>query len=467
MALSRVFGKFGRRRRARQFERDLELSPGYAALQSFLREYVSVADSEQYPMTFMVFQQFCENIKSVVAKNGGLTAVLRVLQEPEDVFFRTVVWTNEYGETRTNFVWRCHYSSVLGPCRGPIRLHPCVTADTVRAMAFQQTVQNALLNLPMGGGMTASDFDARNATDGDLRLFAQEFVIALRASLNPEWPCDVAADLGCGPRECAVLQAAFVRLRNLETGLEFPLVVARHSATGLGAVEFAKRWLGLPSFDKTTCIVTGAGDCAMSVAANLIAEGAQVTTLSDSTGFIHYKQGLSHYQLQRIKEHKVKRTPLRVMLEEDGWLRDLQWFEGKIWASPEPLRAHYVFPCSHEFELDAGDCAKLLQTRAKAAIMVSTYSCTPEALEIMMDQTRMLVAPSSVASIGGVAALGMNMAEKVTVDEFEHRLKAFVHYVHDQCAAIYEQNPSISFTEAADICSFTRIGFALRQMGKI
>lgn len=72
------------------------------------------------------------------------------------------------------------------------------------------------------------------------------------------------------------MATAFRELINAETNRPFPLVVGRPHATGLGAVEFSKRLLRLPSFDKTTSILSGSGDCALSVASHLIAEGGKV-----------------------------------------------------------------------------------------------------------------------------------------------------------------------------------------------
>lgn len=89
-------------------------------------------------------------------------------------------------------------------------------------------------------------------------------------------PLDIAADLGCGPRECSVILEIHQKLQNSVSGGIFPASVGQPWATGLGAVEFVKRLFKLPSFDRKRCVISGCGDVALNVAKHLIAEGALV-----------------------------------------------------------------------------------------------------------------------------------------------------------------------------------------------
>lgn len=170
--------------------------PGSVALNSFLYDSSSTSISQNFPLFALVFKQFAENVRSVVARNAGLIGILKNLKQPEEMFAYKVNWINEHGESvtplsltpchldilqMTNKAWRCHFSSVLGPCRGGLRLHPTVTADMIQCLAFEHTLQNALLNMPMGGNMTGSDFDARNASDYDVLAFSRALAVKIRA----------------------------------------------------------------------------------------------------------------------------------------------------------------------------------------------------------------------------------------------------------------------------------------------
>lgn len=256
-------------------------SPGSVALSSYIVDTTVGRDS---PLWASAFREFADSVRIVVAANPGLLEVLRQLEKEEVLIILDVEWENEHGEKRKNKVHRCHYNTVLGQPRGLIRFHPRMNADLVRALAFEQTIQNALLNMPMGGCATGSDFDALNSSDYDVESFCHAMVRALRVELPDDWPIDISGDMGCRQRECKLLKRALEGLINPRTRKPYPFIISRPSATGLGAVEFAKRMLNIPSFDKSSCLISGAGGSALSIARALIAEGAKVSICISSDG---------------------------------------------------------------------------------------------------------------------------------------------------------------------------------------
>ncbi|EZG65161.1 glutamate dehydrogenase [Gregarina niphandrodes] len=407
-------------------------------------------------------KEFCNNVRPLAAKNPSFVKALRVLCEPESVNAFVVEWKNKHGELMRNNGWRCNYSSLLGACRGGVRFHPSVNQDVIVALAFEVSVQNALTNLPMGGCFMGSDFNARICCDADVQSFCNAFVVAVRKELPANWPLDITCDLGCGPRECAMLAAAHAGVVNSATGKPFPQVVGRPAAAGLGAVEFGKLFCRIPSFDKTRCLVSGSGDCALTVARNLIAEGAVVLTLSDSSGFVHCATGITYLQWQRINEHRQYRIPLRDIVSEDGWLRGLVWRAGDIWQ--QGISADYAFPCAHELEIDIKE-AEVLADRSKIkAVLEVSYTATSDDAQSYLVYRKVKIAPSKAVNAGAMVALGMHLAEKMDKAEFEHEIKSFMSYLHDQCRSVYDSYyPDIYFKEAVDICALLKLAKIMKE----
>lgn len=135
-------------------------------------------DSEELEFV-NAFTQLATNLKPAVMSQPSLFPALNALKEPERLAEFKIEWVNSHGERMSNQGWRCDYSSALGPCRGGLRLHPTCTTSVMKFLGLEQTIKNGLLNMPMGGGKTGANFDARNASDYDVRAFAKAFVIQL------------------------------------------------------------------------------------------------------------------------------------------------------------------------------------------------------------------------------------------------------------------------------------------------
>ena len=122
------------------------------------------------------------------------------LVEPERVVQFRVAWVNDHNQVQVNRAWRVQHSSAIGPFTGGMRLHPSVNLSTLKFLAFEQTFENALTTLPMGGGKGGSDFDPKGKSDGEVMRFCQALMLELYRYLGPD--TDVpAGDIGVGARE--------------------------------------------------------------------------------------------------------------------------------------------------------------------------------------------------------------------------------------------------------------------------
>jgi hypothetical protein len=75
------------------------------------------------------------------------------------------------GQCQVNNGFRVQFSSVLGPYKGGLRLHPSVNLSILKFLGFEQIFKNALTGLHMGGGKGGSDFDPKGKSDNEIRRF--------------------------------------------------------------------------------------------------------------------------------------------------------------------------------------------------------------------------------------------------------------------------------------------------------
>src|SRR5207245_10016316 len=121
-----------------------------------------------------------------------------------------------------------------------------------------------------------------------------------------------AGAIGVVGREIGYLFGQYKRLANEFTGvltgkrLNWGGSLMRAEATGYGEVYFALEMLKTrnKTIEGKTCIVSGAGNAAQVTVEKLIECGAKPITMSDSSGYIYDKNGITEEKLAWIKSIK-------------------------------------------------------------------------------------------------------------------------------------------------------------------
>ncbi|MEM8713243.1 MAG: Glu/Leu/Phe/Val dehydrogenase dimerization domain-containing protein, partial [Planctomycetota bacterium] len=234
--------------------------------------------------------------------------------EPDRVIRFRVMWEDDEGNARIQRGWRVQQSSALGPYKGGLRFHRTLQLGTLRFLAFEQALKNALTGLPLGAGKGGSDFDPRGKSRDEVMRFCQAFMTALFRYIGPE--VDVpAGDIGVGSREVDFLIGQYRRLdgrwNGALSGKSQPLggIALRTEATGYGAVRFCERMLdsaGLDGLQGRRVAVTGSGNVALFAAERLVEKGARVVGMSDSGGALTAMDGLTRDELNAIKKLKLE-----------------------------------------------------------------------------------------------------------------------------------------------------------------
>ena len=263
-----------------------------------------------------------ESIEPVVEAHPEYVkmGVLELFVEPERVIKFRVPWVDDKGEVHVNRGYRVQSNSAIGPYKGGLRLHPSVTEDTVKFLAFEQTLKNSLTGLPIGGGKGGSDFDPKGKSDMEVMRFCQSFMTELFRHIGPD--CDVpAGDIGVGGREIGYLYGQYKRLTAqyhgvlTGKGLSYGGSLARKEATGYGLCYFTEEMLKAngKSFKGQTVVVSGSGNVAIYACEKATQLGAKVVAMSDSNGYIYDPDGIDLAAVKKIKE--VDRARIRAYTE--------------------------------------------------------------------------------------------------------------------------------------------------------
>ena len=395
----------------------------------------------------------------------------RMVAAERTIIFR-VPWTDDNGKIHINRGYRIQFNSAIGPYKGGLRFYSTVNLSVLKFLAFEQVFKNSLTTLPMGGGKGGADFAPRGKSDREVMRFCQSFMTELYRHIGPY--TDVpAGDMGVGGREVGYMFGQYKRLANEFTGvltgkgLSFGGSLIRPEATGYGDVYFAQNMLAVKkqSIDGRVCVVSGAGNVATYAVQKLIQLGAKPVTLSDRSGTLYVKKGISQALLDEIMELKnVKRGELA-----DIKSKGVTFIAGKNpWQVADKVDC--AFPCSRQNELDGDDAKYLLKHGCKLVGEGANMPSTPEAIETFLG-AKVLFSPGKASNAGGVATSGLEMSQNSerlswTAEEVDNRLKGIMKAIHDNAYAAAEKyGHKGNYVVGANIAGFVKVADAMVAQG--
>ena len=409
-------------------------------------------------------------------------AILERLVEPERVIMFRVPWIDDKGIVRVNRGYRVQFNSAIGPYKGGLRFDPTVNLSVLKFLGFEQIFKNSLTTLPLGGGKGGSDFNPKQSphtpgqrcSDREVMRFCQAFMTELCRHVGPN--TDVpAGDMNVGGREIGYLFGQYRKITNEWNGvltgkaLSFGGSLIRPEATGYGCVYFAENMLATKkdNFKGKICAVSGSGNVASYAAKKLISLGAKVVTLSDRSGAIYAKNGLSMSDLKTIMDLKsIRRGELSEIAQE---LKGVKFFQGvNVWQLP--TKVDCAFPCARQNELNGEDAAYLLKHGCKLVAEGANMPSTPEAVSAFL-KAKILYAPGKAANAGGVATSGLEMSQNAArmywsakvVDDKLREIMCSIHANAYEAAAKYGHKGN--YVMGANIAGFTKVADAMVAQG--
>lgn len=435
--------------------------------------YENLANRLPWQTEFLqAVQEVFDSIEPVIEADPALRqyAILERMVEPDRQIEFRVAWFDDAGHTQVNRGFRVEFNSALGPYKGGLRFHRSVNSSILKFLGFEQTFKNSLTGLWMGGAKGGSDFDPHGRSDDEVMRFCQAFMSELYRHIGPD--TDVpAGDIGVGGREVGYLFGQYKRLANEFSGVltgkgpDFGGSLARTEATGYGVCYFTEevlRRLKSDSMAGKTVLVSGSGNVAIFAVEKAQALGAQVVTMSDSSGFIHDPDGID---LDLVKDIKLRqRGRIAGYVDQRPHARFVAG--QKVWQVPGQI----ALPCATQNEVGADDAAQLIANGVQLLAEGANMPTTPEAIAALR-QAGVVYCPGKASNAGGVAVSGLEMAQDSqrlawTFEAVDQRLQTIMKQIVDRAldaAARYDLGDDVM--TGANIAGFERVAGAMLAQG--
>ncbi|MCL1971644.1 MAG: NADP-specific glutamate dehydrogenase [Endomicrobia bacterium] len=414
-----------------------------------------------------------ESLAPVIEKNKDFEdlGILERIVEPERQIVFRVPWVDDKGRVQVNRGIRVQYNSALGPYKGGIRFHPSVNTSVIKFLGFEQIFKNSLTGLMMGGGKGGSDFDPKGKSDNEIMKFCQSFMNELYRHIDAD--TDVpAGDIGVGAREIGYMFGQYKRIKNIYhgvltgKGLLYGGSLARKEATGYGTVYFCREMLNdrKTSFEGKKAVISGSGNVAIYAAEKAMQFGAKVIAMSDSSGFIFDKNGISLDAIKECKEIK------RARISEYAKAAKCEYKDGcfDIWKVPCDI----ALPCATQNELNGESAKALVRNGCIAVAEGANMPSTPEAVKVFLD-AKIAYGPGKAANAGGVATSGLEMSQNSqrlawTFDEVDAKLQKIMVNIHNSAKnASEEYNTPGNLVNGANIAGFMKVANVMKSLGVV
>ena len=421
-------------------------------------------------------KEVLDSLEPVIARHPQYekNCILERIVEPERVLMFRVPWIDNNSNVQVNRGFRIEFNSAIGPYKGGLRFHPTVNLGILKFLAFEQVFKNSLTTLPMGGGKGGSDFDPKGKSDDEVMRFCQSFMTELSKHIghNTDVP---AGDIGVGGREIGYLFGQYKRIRNefvgvlTGKGFNWGGSLIRPEATGYGAVYFAQNMLGGRGDDLKgkVCTVSGAGNVAQYTVEKVNDLGGKCVTLSDSSGTIYDKDGISAEKLDFVMELKnVKRGRIREYADQ---FPGVEYKEG---ARPWDIKCDCAFPSATQNEISASDAEALVKNKCFVDSEGANMPTEPGGVDVFL-KNKVLYGPGKAANAGGVAVSGLEMAQNAQHiswprKEVDNRLQEIMKAAYTASSeTAKEYGEPENFVMGANIAGFLKVADAMIDQGLV
>ncbi len=429
---------------------------------------------ERYPGQD-AFLQAVEEVASdvlTIEKANSAYAQARVLErlvEPDRVIAFRVGWENDKGEVEINRGWRVQTSNAIGPYKGGLRFHPSVDVSVLKFLGFEQVFKNALTGLPLGGGKGGSDFDPSGRSTHEIMRFCQAFMDELARYIGPNEDVP-AGDINVGTREIGYLFGAYKKHRGqfhgalTGKGQAFGGSAMRVEATGYGLIYFVEAMLAQrgESLENTRIAISGKGNVATHAARKAIMEGGKVVTLSDTSGTLFAKDGMSQEAVAWVRSQKALGADVSSPPKALG----LDFMQGEL---PWGVEADICLPCATQNEMDSDAAQAAIDAGAKIFAEGANMPLTADAAD-KVRAAGVPYAPGKAANAGGVAISGLEMSQNAhgrfaSSQEIDRDLKVIMQRIHDRIVDEAVSKSTIDYRKGANIAGYRKVADAISAYG--
>ena len=446
-----------------------------AYIQRVLEEVQKKNASE--PEFLQTVEEVYSSLEAVVSKHPEYekASLLERMAEPERAISFRVSWVDDAGRVQVNRGYRVQFNGAIGPYKGGLRFHPSVNLSIMKFLGFEQTFKNSLTSLPIGGAKGGSDFDPRGKSDGEVMRFCQAFMTELYRHIGPD--IDVpAGDIGVGGREIGYLYGQYRRIRGAfengvltGKGLSYGGSLIRPEATGFGAVYYANEVFAHEgdTIKGKTFVLSGFGNVTWGVARKLEELGAVAIAISGPDGYVHDPKGVLGKKIEYLVE---MRNSGRDKVKDYADRYGCSFYPGE---KPWGVKADVYMPCATQNDVNMLSAKKIANSGSKYYIEVANMPTTNDALNFLLEQKHLIVAPSKAVNAGGVATSALEMSQNSqrlswSAEEVDAKLHGIMKNIHDSSAKAAEANGlGYNLVAGANIAGFSKVADAMMQQGTI
>lgn len=400
--------------------------------------------------------------------------LLTRMAEPDRLITFRVAWVDDAGKTQINRGYRVQFNSSIGPYKGGLRFHPSVNSSIMYFLGFEQTFKNSLTGLPMGGAKGGSDFDPRGKSKGEVMRFCQAFMTELYRHIGPN--VDVpAGDIGVGAREIGFLFGQYKRISDAfengvitGKGLAYGGSLIRPEATGYGAIYYTCEVFKheQDTIKGKTFAVSGFGNVAWGACKKIAQLGGKAVTISGPDGYVYDKDGI-------ITDEKINyllemRASGRDRCQDYADKFDVPFFPGK---KPWEVKVDVALPCATQNEVTLEEAKKIVANGTKYYIEVANMPTCEDALDYLIKQDGVIVAPSKAVNAGGVCVSGLEMSQNSqrlswTAEEVDEKLHNAMIAIHaNSVKAAEKYGLGYDLVDGANIAGFEKVAEAMMEQG--
>src|SRR3954454_4407416 len=259
-----------------------------------------------------LYRQARSQLEQALIQAGIPEWVAERLRYPERALILTLPVKLDDGSVRSFPAYRVQHSSVLGPTKGGVRYDGEVNLEECAALAMWMTWKCSLLRLPYGGAKGGVRCNPRELSRAELSRITRRFTADLAPFIGPDQDIP-APDMATNEQTMAWMMDTY----SMQKGYAVPEIVTgkpisiggsvfRHEATGAGVVMVIERAcarMGL-ELSSLSAVVQGFGNVGGIAATELHARGATVIAVSDLSGGVVNRHGLSIPDLHaHVREH--------------------------------------------------------------------------------------------------------------------------------------------------------------------
>ncbi|EMA50178.1 Glu/Leu/Phe/Val family dehydrogenase [Halococcus thailandensis] len=387
---------------------------------------------------------------------------LERLKQPERMLETTLSVERDDGSLTTLTAFRSQFNGDRGPYKGGIRYHPNVSRDEVKALSGWMAYKCALVDVPFGGGKGGIVIDPHDYSETELESITRAFATELRPLVGPDRDIP-APDVNTGQREMNWFKDTYEQLEDVTapgvvTGksLDAGGSEGRVEATGRSVMLTAREafdYLDI-EMDGASVAVQGYGNAGAIAASLLEDRGANIVSVSDSSGAIYDPNGLD---ADAVSDHKT----------ETGCVADYPSTKELTNEELLTLDVDLLIPAALENAIDEATAEELA---ADIVIEAANGPLTPAADDVLADRD-VYVLPDILANAGGVTVSYFEWVQNRqrfhwTEERVNDELEAVIENAFAALVDAYEERDLPSLRTAAYVIAIQRVLDAAEKNGR-